>query len=213
MRQTEEAEDSVPPVPSERRIMMKFILASKSPRRREILENIGLEFQIVESSVDESVISKDLAPHIYVQELAMLKSTDVASRFSKGHLVIGSDTVVVANNSIIGKPGNYDEAFSMLKLLSGNVHTVVSGISVTNTDNMTTVTDYCMTEVFFSKISDDEISNYINTYRPLDKAGAYGIQEYAGVFVEKINGDFYNVVGLPLNKLYCLLKREFGVII
>lgn len=192
---------------------MNFILASKSPRRREILNNVGMFFEIVESSVDESAISKELPGHIYVQELAMLKSSDVASKYGKGHLVIGADTVVVSDGEIIGKPKNRDDAISMLKKFSGNVHKVISGISVTNTDDMTTVTDFCITDVYFSEISDEEISNYVDTYKPFDKAGAYGIQEYAGVFVEKIDGDFYNVVGLPLNKLYRLLKKEFGVII
>ena len=192
---------------------MNLILASKSPRRREILENVGLEFQIVESNVDESSLSKDLPPHIYVQELAMLKSTDVASKFSKDYLVIGADTVVVINDTIVGKPKDFNDAFNMLKSLSGNSHVVVSGISVTNTDDMSTVTDYCITEVVFSEITDDEISDYIEKYSPYDKAGGYGIQEYAGVFVNKIDGDFYNVVGLPLNKLYQLLKREFNIII
>ncbi|MBQ4527888.1 MAG: septum formation inhibitor Maf [Clostridia bacterium] len=192
---------------------MNFILASKSPRRREILSNVGLLFEIVESDVDESTISKELPAHIYVQELAMLKSSDVASKYGKGNLVIGADTVVVSDDEIIGKPKDRDDAISMLKKFSGKVHKVVSGISVTNTDDLTTVTDYCSTDVYFSEISDEEILNYVDTYKPFDKAGAYGIQEYAGVFVEKIDGDFYNVVGLPLSKLYRLLKKEFDVII
>lgn len=192
---------------------MNYILASKSPRRRQILSDIGLSFSVMESSVDETVVPKDLPPHIYVQELAMLKSTDIASGAAAGNLVIGADTVVVSGDKIIGKPADFDEAFSMLSSFSGTSHKVLSGISVTNSDNMTTVTDFCETEVFFHPMTDSEITDYINTYKPYDKAGAYGIQEYAGVFVEKINGDFYNVVGLPLSKLYQLLKKEFGVII
>ncbi len=190
---------------------MNFILASKSPRRSAILKDVGLEFDVVVSSVDESSIPKDLPPHIYVQELAILKSTHVASTSPKGSLVIGADTVVVSGDEIIGKPKDFDDAFKMLSSFSGTSHKVVSGISVTRTDDMTTVSDFCETEVWFSKLSDEEIIHYINTFSPYDKAGAYGIQEYAGVFVEKINGDFYNVVGLPLSKLYQLLKREFCV--
>lgn len=192
---------------------MNFILASKSPRRREILSNIGLEFTVSESNVDESQIPKDLKPQLYVQELAMLKSTDIASSSPSGSVVIGADTVVVSDGIILGKPRDYDEAFAMLSSFSGKSHKVISGISVTETDTMKTVTDFCETEVHFSEMSDDEISNYINTYKPYDKAGAYGIQEYAGVFIDKINGDYYNVVGLPLSALYRLLKKEFDVII
>jgi len=192
---------------------MDFILASKSPRRREILSGVGLDFKVVESNVDETGVPKDLPPRYYVQELAMLKSSDVASKSSPGTLVIGADTVVVSDGKIIGKPKDFDEAFSMLSSFSGSAHTVVSGISVTDSTTMTTVTDYSETEVVFYPMTDSEITDYINTYTPYDKAGAYGIQEYAGVFVEKINGDYYNVVGLPLSKLYQLLKKEFGVII
>ena len=192
---------------------MNFVLASKSPRRKEILSGVGLQFDIMESSVDESTVSKELPPHFYVQELAMLKSTDIASKIKGSSYVIGADTVVVSNGKIIGKPQSFEDAFDMLSSFSGSSHKVISGISVTNSEDMTTVTDYCETEVVFYPMSDAEITDYINTYKPYDKAGAYGIQEYAGVFVEKINGDYYNVVGLPLSKLYQLLKKEFGVII
>jgi len=213
-KQSEAVADSVQPEPTDYgEKTMRFILASKSPRRREILSGIGMKFDILESSVDESVIPTTLEPRLYVQELAMLKSTDVASKVGEGSYVVGADTVVVHNGKIIGKPQNYDEAFAMLSSFSASSHKVVSGISVTNSSNMTTVTDYCETEVYFSDMSDEEISDYINTYKPFDKAGAYGIQEYAGVFIDKINGDFYNVVGLPLCKLYKLFKKEFGVII
>ncbi len=192
---------------------MNFILASKSPRRRSILEDIGLEFEIMESGADENSIPKELDPKLYVQELAMLKSSSVAAIASDDALVIGADTVVVHNGEILGKPKDFDDAFNMLSSLSGTSHEVYTGISVTDSRNMHTVTDYCETRVYFSEMSDDEIKNYINNYKPYDKAGAYGIQEYAAVFTEKIEGDFFNVVGLPAAKLYALLKKEFGVII
>jgi len=192
---------------------MKFILASKSPRRSSILKDIGLKFDVLESSVDEGNISKDIDPKIYVQELAMLKSSSVAADVGKGYIVIGADTVVVNNGEIIGKPKDFEDAFNMLSSFKGSSHMVYTGISVTNSSDMKTVTDYCETKVFFSDMTDSEITDYINTYKPFDKAGAYGIQEYAGVFVEKIDGDFFNVVGLPLSRLYKLLKKEFGIII
>lgn len=192
---------------------MNFILASKSPRRRELLGTMGLKFDIMESTVDESVISKDTPPQIYVQELAMLKSSSVAANVGEGYLVIGADTVVVKDGNIIGKPKDFDHAFAMLKSFSGASHKVYSGISITDSTGGRTVTDYCETEVFFSDMSDEEITNYINTYSPYDKAGSYGIQEYASVFIDKIHGDFFNVVGLPVSKLYKLLKKEFNVVI
>lgn len=193
--------------------MSKIILASKSPRRSSLLKDIGLKFDVMESTVDESVIPKDLPPKLYVQELAMLKSSSVAAELGKGYLVIGADTVVVHEGKIIGKPKDFDDAFNMLSSFSGTSHTVYSGISVTDSANMRTVTDFSATDVYFSEMSPKEITDYINTYSPYDKAGAYGIQEHAGVFVKKIDGDFFNVVGLPLSKLYELLKREFDVII
>lgn len=192
---------------------MKFILASKSPRRKELLGNLGLKFEIMESSADESVISKDIPPEIYVQELAMIKSTSVAACAGKNSLVIGADTVVVADGKIIGKPKDFDEAYAMLSSFSNSSHKVYSGISVTDSSSGRTVADWCETEVFFNEMTPCEIENYINTYKPYDKAGAYGIQEYASVFIEKINGDFFNVVGLPLSKLYGLLKKEFDVVL
>lgn len=192
---------------------MNFILASKSPRRRELLGTMGLKFEVKESIVDESVISKDTEPKIYVQELAMLKSSSVASDSGEGYLVIGADTVVVKDGEIIGKPKNFDDAFGMLKSFSGSSHKVYSGISVTDSTSGRTVTTYCETEVFFNHMSDDEITSYINTYSPYDKAGSYGIQEFASVFINKIDGDFFNVVGLPISKLYNLLKQEFNVVI
>lgn len=192
---------------------MKFILASKSPRRRSILEDIGLDFEIKESTVDESIISKDLEPFMYVQELAMLKSSNVASLLGDGYYVIGADTVVEHGGKIIGKPKDFDEAFSMLSSFSASSHKVYTGISITNSSTMYTATDYCETTVNFSQMTDKEIRDYINTYKPYDKAGAYGIQEYASVFIDGIEGDFFNVVGLPVSTLYRLFKKEFDVII
>ncbi len=192
---------------------MNFILASKSPRRSSILKDIGLEFQIIESGADETKVSKDLPPKLYVQELAMLKSSSVAADAPCASFIIGADTVVVHNGEILGKPKDFDDAYSMLCSLSGTSHEVYTGISVTDSETLRTVTDYCETKVFFSEMSGDEITDYINKYHPYDKAGAYGIQEYAAVFTKRIEGDFFNVVGLPVATLYALLKREFGITI
>ena len=156
--------------------MKKFILASKSPRRRELLENIKLEFDIIESSTDESVIDKSLAPDLYVRELALLKATDVASKF-KGEdvYVIGSDTVVAIDDDILGKPFSNEDAVNMLKTLSGREHFVYTGICVVHAKTMEACASFEKTSVVFADLTDDDIEKYISKENVLDKAGAYGI--------------------------------------
>ena len=190
--------------------MKKFVLASKSPRRKELLENIGIKFMVVEGDVDESVVPKSLEPKLYVQELAVLKANSVAKKAGKNTLVIGSDTVVIHNDEVLGKPADLNEAKSMLKSLSGNTHYVYTGVAVLDTDDTKIVSDYEKTAVTFRELSDSEIDYYVSNYRTLDKAGAYGIQEFAGVFVSGIEGDYFNIVGLPLCRLYTLINEEFG---
>ena len=190
--------------------MKKFVLASKSPRRKELLENIGIKFMVVEGDVDESVVPKSLEPKLYVQELAVLKANSVAKKAGKNTLVIGSDTVVIHNDEVLGKPADLNEAKSMLKSLSGKTHYVYTGVAVLDTDSMKIVSDYEKTAVTFRELSDSEIDYYVSNYRTLDKAGAYGIQEFAGVFVSGIDGDYFNIVGLPLCRLYTLINEEFG---
>ena len=190
--------------------MKKFVLASKSPRRKELLENIGIKFMVIEGDVDESVVPKSLEPKLYVQELAVLKANSVAKKAGKNTLVIGSDTVVIHNDEVLGKPADLNEAKSMLKSLSGKTHYVYTGVAVLDTDSMKIVSDYEKTAVTFRELSDSEIDYYVSNYRTLDKAGAYGIQEFAGVFVSGIDGDYFNIVGLPLCRLYTLINEEFG---
>ena len=190
--------------------MKKFVLASKSPRRKELLENIGIKFMVIEGDVDESVVPKSLEPKLYVQELAVLKANSVAKKAGKNTLVIGSDTVVIHNDEVLGKPADLNEAKSMLKSLSGKTHYVYTGVAVLDTDSMKIVSDYEKTAVTFRELSDNEIDYYVSNYRTLDKAGAYGIQEFAGVFVSGIEGDYFNIVGLPLCRLYTLINEEFG---
>lgn len=189
----------------------KFILASKSPRRAELLQNIGVDFKVEVSGADESRISKDLPPHIYVQELAVLKGTAVSEHFGKEHFVIAADTVVVFENEIIGKPQDADDAKRILKLLSDNTHRVYTGYSVTNAANVHTASGCEMTEVHFKELTDAEIDSYIASGEPFDKAGAYGIQGAGGLFADEIHGDFFNVVGLPLCALNKLMIKEFNI--
>lgn len=186
---------------------MKVILASKSPRRVEILEKIVKEFEVVESNFDESTIDFLGDVEEYVKDLAKSKAIEVSKRLNEKSIVIAADTVVFQNGRVLEKPKNEEDAFSMLSSLSGNTHKVYSGICVIDTYSDTVVTDYDCTEVKFSELNSRQIENYINSGEPMDKAGSYGIQGLGGAFVEKIEGCYYNVMGLPLNKLYKALKN------
>lgn len=186
---------------------MKVILASKSPRRVEILEKIVKEFEVVQSNFDENTIDfkGDIAK--YVKDLSRNKAIEVSKRLNEPSIVIAADTVVFQNGKVLEKPKNEEDAFSMLSSLSGNTHKVYSGICLINTYDDTVVTDCDCTEVKFSELNPRQIRNYINSGEPMDKAGAYGIQGLGGAFVERIEGCYYNVMGLPLNKLYKALEN------
>lgn len=199
---------------------MRLILASSSPRRKELLKKITDDFIVIESNFDEKTIEFQGDVSKYVMELAKAKAMDVSNKLrneakykkllDQEVFIIGCDTVVETENNILGKPKDNLEAEIMLKKLSGKVHRVYSGIAVVNASKKVFETDYACTEVAFSKLSMDEIRNYIKSGESLDKAGAYGIQGKAAIFVEEIRGCYYNIVGLPLNKLYKMLL-EMGV--
>jgi len=179
-----------------------LVLASASPRRREILGRFIKEFQVIPSEADERCSLSD--PGEYAVELARRKARDVYGRV--GGTVIGADTVVSINGHILGKPKNGEHAFRMLKLLSGRIHRVTTGYCIIHEGK-----EHCgkvVTEVKFRELDDDIIREYVKTGEPMDKAGAYGIQGKAGLFVEWIRGDYYNVVGFPLEIVWKL--REFG---
>lgn len=185
---------------------MKLVLASKSPRRKEILGMVTKDFSVRVSNADETYgkdIPMETVPKILAERKAM------ATPLEDKEIVIGCDTVVLYNNELMGKPLDKNDAVNMLKKLSGTTHQVVSGICVRSKEKC--VSDFVITYVKFRDLSSKEIENYVSKYNPVDKAGAYGIQESAGAFVEKIDGDFYNVVGLPLCKLCRILKEEFNV--
>ena len=187
-----------------------FVLASKSPRRRELLKKIGLQAEMMTASVDESLI-KNVPPENTVTELALLKATDVAKYFCGDTYVIGADTVVCVDDEILGKPKNIEDAKRMLRLLSGRSHFVYTGYCVVHCKSGVAVSKYEKTEVFFKELSDHEIDAYVKTREPMDKAGAYGIQEKGSLFIEKIDGDYFNVVGLPVCALANLFEKEFGI--
>ncbi|MCJ7688606.1 MAG: Maf-like protein [Clostridiaceae bacterium] len=189
---------------------MNIILASASERREELLKKITSNFKIKTSDFEESDIPFSGSCGDYVMALARGKAMDITSSVKKPAAIIGCDTIVYFNGKVLGKPKDSLEAFQMLSDLSGNTHEVYTGVAVINTETQEISTEYVCTEVKFSKLSESEINNYIETGEPFDKAGAYGIQGAASVFVEQIKGCYYNVVGLPVNKLYFML-REMGV--
>jgi septum formation protein len=174
----------------------KLVLASKSPRRRYLLEQAGLEFDVVPSHFDETKMEMD-SPHRYVQALASEKAKEIGSRYPDSW-IIGADTVVVIDDMILGKPCDVESARQMLKQLSGSTHEVFTGYTISCMTAAQAVTDAVSTEVTFKELSHDEIEWYIHTDEPFDKAGAYAIQGLGTFLVKKINGSYTNVVGLPV---------------
>lgn len=189
---------------------MRIILASRSPRRRDILNNISLEFEVVESSFQEA-IDVTMCPEELVKHLAYKKAEDVANNITGDDaLVIGADTIVVHDGIVMGKPKSDQESFDMLKRLSGDWHNVYTGICVIDTATGKKALDFDSTSVKIRELSDEDIKCYINTGEPIDKAGSYAIQGIGSLLVEKMEGCYFNVVGLPIYKLSVLLK-EFGI--
>lgn len=175
--------------------MKQIILASTSPRRRELLKQLNLDFQTVSPSFDEAKFTISSNP-LSIEKLSLNKAKSVKTSVSA--LVIGADTVVISGDKIMGKPKSPDEAYLMLKTLSGNTHHVITGVAVVDTETGKECTSHGITYVTFNELSDEDIWNYIDTKKPFDKAGAYGIQELPENFVKSLDGDFDNVMGLPL---------------
>ena len=189
----------------------EWILASASPRRRDLLEQMGLSFRVVPAAGEES-ISKS-CPEQVVMELARQKAEEIASQLSDSqgnYVILGADTVVVYQERILGKPADEQEAFQVLSMLSGQTHQVYTGVSVIllHTGEKQVHTFYEATDVTMHDISPEEIRDYIQTKEPMDKAGSYGIQGKGAVFIKKIHGDYNNVVGLPVSRLYQEMKKE-----
>lgn len=183
-----------------------YVLASKSPRRAQLLKQIGLNFITSESGAEE-LEAADHDPVKMIKHNSLSKSRSVAFNYKK-YIVIGADTIVVLNKEILNKPKNSNQAKKFLRKLSGRKHFVYTGINVIDTRNGNEIFDYEKTSVYFRKLNDDEIKYYVENFSPLDKAGGYGIQDDFGcLFIEKIEGDYYNIVGLPLVKLYKTLQK------
>ena len=181
----------------------RTILASASPRRAKLLKKIIKDFEIIPSGVEESGIRAE-SPQDFAVKAARAKAADVAQRAPEA-IVIGADTIVVLGDRILGKPKNNKDAIRMLEALNGKVHRVITGIAVIDSETKQAHTAYETTEVKMRKVTDKDIIEYVKSGKPLDKAGSYGIQEIEGIFIEKIEGDYDNVVGLPVKKLKELL--------
>lgn len=186
--------------------MPNLVLASSSPRRKELLEKLSIPFTIYSPNVDES-IDKDLKPAEIVSELSFRKAKKAGNKYPDSY-VIGSDTVVVYKGTVLGKPADRETARKMLFSLSGCTHSVYTGVSVVFGKSVKTF--YEKTDVTFWDLSNEEIERYLDSGEPFDKAGGYGIQGQGGLFVKSIHGDFYSVVGLPISRLYQVLK-EMGL--
>jgi len=185
--------------------MKKIILASASPRRKQLLKQLGLDFEVVPSEAEEK-LNPRLRPRGQVEELALQKAQSVAKNFPDA-IIIGADTIVALNDEVIGKPKDIADAKRILKKLRGRQHTVVTGFVLLDTLEQRTIIKSVETKVWFRKLSPQEISSYIEKEKPFDKAGAYAIQGLGALFIEKIEGDFFGAVGLPLFTLAKELKK------
>ncbi len=190
--------------------MKNFVLASASPRRKELLEQLGLRFDILVSNAEESCVKKE-SPELYVQELALLKATASYQMLQQDCYLISADTVVCFEGRILGKPKDRRDAACMLHALSGNWHEVYTGFCIMRTKDGYTVCSHEKSRVKFLSLTDEMIAEYLNTNEPYDKAGAYGIQGLGALLVEKIEGDYNNIVGLPLAKLNQVFLKEFNL--
>ena len=184
---------------------MDIILASQSPRRRELLERMGVgDFRIVTPDIDEQM-DRELPPGELVGRISLEKALAVQAQEGKGPIIIAADTVVALDGAVLGKPADELDAFKMLSTLSGCRHQVYTGLTVLRGEEQYTVSEE--TTVTFRELSAEEIDRYVATGEPMDKAGAYGIQGYGALLVEGIQGDYYNVMGLPVCRLGLLLRR------
>lgn len=186
--------------------MKEFVLASASPRRKELLNQIGIKFRTCTSKKEEEILRNK--PEDIVKDLSYTKARDVYERGNREAVVIGADTIVVVDEEVLGKPKDEAEAFAMIKKLQGDIHQVYTGVSIIwQQNNNTHVSSFvAMTEVELYYMSDEEIRKYIATSEPYDKAGGYAIQGYFARYVKQINGDYNNVVGLPIGKLYQVMN-------
>lgn len=182
--------------------MARVILASGSPRRKELMGLLNIPFEIISADIDETIdtekpVAEEIERLSFEKALAVFKD-------NRDAVVIGSDTVVAIKNEILGKPGNDENAREMLKKLSGNVHEVITAVTILSLEKSETFSS--VAKVYFNELSDEEIEEYISTGEPLDKAGAYAIQGNAGKFINRIDGDYFTIVGFPIAQVYSRIK-------
>jgi septum formation protein len=188
-----------------------FILASGSPRRKQLLNQIGLEFTVIPSDVDED-FTLDLPPEAFTEHWAREKAKSVA-KIHPDSLIVGADTIVVLDENILGKPKDKKDSFNMLQSLSGKTHEVITGVSFISLEQELDHTFNERTFVSFNTLSDRDINSYIDIYNPLDKAGSYGIQDWFSVHIHRVEGCYYNVMGLPLSSFYSYFKSVSAFLI
>lgn len=189
--------------------MYSIILASASPRRKELLEQIGVVCTVMPSKKEEVITKTN--PIEVVEELSFIKASDIAGQVKEESIIIGADTIVVYKNQILGKPKDKEHAFKMIKELQGNVHQVYTGVSLIikpEKKQEKIITCSVETKVGICSMTDEQIYHYIDTKEPLDKAGAYAIQGKFAIYINHLDGDYYNVVGLPISKIYEMLWKE-----
>lgn len=184
---------------------LRIILASNSPRRKQLLHEMGLKFDVIAKDYDESYPDHLAGPEIALY-VAGRKAESFRNKIREGELIITADTIVWCNNKVLGKPGDNNETIRILREISGNTHEVITGVSILSSSGKV---DFCeSTRVTFEKMTDEELMYYAGKYNPVDKAGAYGIQEWIGIIgCSRIEGSYFNVVGLPVHRLYSELKN------
>lgn len=190
--------------------MKTIVLASKSPRRKALLEKTGLKFTAAESGLKEYFDPK-LSPHALAKQLSLAKAKAVYEKNppagGKNSIIIAADTLIVCNGKVLGKPKDKKDAIRMLGILNGKIHYVITGFTIYDPETNISITKSVRSKVYFNKISEKEIKNYVALNKPFDKAGAYGIQELPKIFIEKTEGDYNNIIGLPVQALLKELKK------
>jgi septum formation protein len=189
--------------------VIRLILASNSPRRRDLLRSAGFQFDVRPSGIEENRLPGE-SPEDFARRLARDKALDVARKSSPGSLVLGADTVVAINGEILEKPADAADAARMLRMLSGHTHRVITGVCLVRAPRAVLAWAHETTHVTFSNLTEDEIGSYVESGEPFDKAGGYGIQGLASRFVPRIEGCYFNVVGLPIPLVYEILKNLPG---
>lgn len=186
--------------------MKNIVLASTSPRRQELLENVGLVFDIIAPDYDENILNKSFSYEL-IETIAEKKGESVAVKCNFPALIISADTVVIFNNIVLGKPKDFDDAYNMLKMLNGQTHKVVTAVCMIDNEKNKKIIKSETSEVTFNQLTDEDLKNYIYDFQPYDKAGSYGIQELPEKFVKEIKGEYDNIVGFPIKTVIKLMAE------